>query len=84
MGLDNINLDPQFDFLSFFTAEDEKDLVPDSFFINNQCSPYSNINLNCTYLDIQNLTDLNKKIFSVLSFNTVLKVYLPNLWNSQI
>ena len=32
MGLDNINSDPQFNFLSFFTAEDEDNSVPDSFF----------------------------------------------------
>ena len=69
MGLDNINSDPQFNFLSFFTAEDEDNSVPDSFFINNQCSPYSNINLNCSYLDVENLKDLEINKFSVLSLN---------------
>ena len=69
MGLDSINSDPQYNFLSFFTSEEEDDSVPDSFFTNNQCSPYSNANLNCSYLELEKLNDLDNNKFSVLSLN---------------
>ena len=61
--------DPRYDFLNFFTSEDEDDSVPDSFFINNHCSPYSNLNLSCTYLELENISDLNNSKFNVLSLN---------------
>ena len=50
--------------------EDEYDeTVPDSFFVNNQCSPYSNINLNCSYTEIADLKSLDPDKFTVLSLN---------------
>ena len=49
--------------------EDYDDTVPDSFFINNHCSPYSKINLNCSYTETQNLKNLNPEKFTVLSLN---------------
>ena len=39
------------------------------FFINNQSSPYSNINLNCSYLDMEKLNELSSEKFTVLSLN---------------
>ena len=68
-GLDDLMSDPQFDFLSFFTQEEENESVPDSFFINSHCSPYSNIDINCSYLDIENLQTLSSEKFTVLSLN---------------
>ena len=62
-------MDPQFDFLSFFNTDDDDNAVPDSFFINNHLSPYSNINLNCKYLEIEKLPDINPAKFTVLSLN---------------
>ena len=61
--------DSRFDFLSFFTQEEENASVPDSFFINSQCSPYSNININCSYLDTDKLDTLSTEKFTVLSLN---------------
>ena len=55
--------------MSLFLSEDDEDVVPDSFFINNQCSPYSNININCTYLDPENLKELDCDKFSIFSLN---------------
>ena len=69
MGLDNIQSDPRFNFLSFFTNEDNDDSVPDSFFINSQCSPYTDINLNCSYLETEKIKDLDPTKFTVLSIN---------------
>ena len=69
MGLDNIQSDPRFNFLSFFTNEDDDDSVPDSFFINSQCSPYTDINLNCSYLETEKIKDLDPTKFTVLSIN---------------
>ena len=68
-GLDDVQSDARFDFLSFFSQEDENESVPDSFFINNQCSPYSNINLSCSYLDVENFNNLSPEKFTVLSLN---------------
>ena len=69
IGLDNVQSESRFDFLSFFTQEEENESVPDSFFINNQSSPYSNINLNCSYLDMDKLNELSSEKFTVLSLN---------------
>ena len=68
-GLDDIEADPRFNFLSIFTPEEGDDAVPDSFFINNQCSPYSNLNINCNYIDIEKIKELDYKKFSILSLN---------------
>ena len=68
-GLDSIQSDSRFDFLSFFTNEEDDDAVPDSFFTNNHCSPYSNINLICNYLEVEKLSNLDKEKFTVLSIN---------------
>ena len=69
MGLDNVRTDPRFDFLSLFNSVEDDDPVPDSFFINNQCSPYSNLNLSCTYLELEKLPDIKNSKFNVLSLN---------------
>ena len=47
MGTDSLRADSRFDFLSLFNSRDgdEDDAVPDSFFINDQCSPYSNVTI---------------------------------------
>ena len=68
-GLDDVQSDPRYDFLTHFTQEDENESVPDSFFINNQCSPYSNINLTCLYTDVNKLHLLPSDKFSVISLN---------------
>ena len=39
------------------------------FFINNHCSPYANVNVNCTYLEISKLPELNPTKLTVLSLN---------------
>ena len=67
-GLADIEADPRFNFLSILTPEEGDDAVPDSFFINNQCSPYSNLNINCNYIDIEKIKELDYKKFSILSF----------------
>ena len=61
--------DSRFDFLSFCTQEEENASFPDSFFINSQCSPYSNININCSYLVSDKLNTLSTEKFTVLSLN---------------
>ena len=37
--------------------------------INNHCSPYANVNINCRYLEMEKLSDLNPAKFTVLSLN---------------
>jgi len=69
IGLDDICADPQFNFLSFFSEENDDDAVPDSFFTTNHCSPYSNINLNCNYISNDDFPTLNMNQFTVLSLN---------------
>ena len=69
MGTDGLAADPRYDFLSLFSAKDEDDSVPDSFFINEQCSPYSNVTLNCEYIDTDKLCNLPSDKISVLSLN---------------
>ena len=69
MGLDSVQSDPRFNFLNFFNSEEEEDSVPDSFFINGQCSPYTDFNINCSYLDVGKIKDLDSKKFTVLSLN---------------
>ena len=61
--------DPRFDFLSLFLAKDDDDAVPDYFFINDQCSPYSNINLNCKYLDTDEIVNLQTDKITILSLH---------------
>jgi len=69
LGMDDICADPQFNFLSFFSEENDDDAVPDSFFTTNHCSPYSNINLNCNYISNDDFSTLNMNQFTVLSLN---------------
>ena len=61
--------DSQYNFLSFFNQDEDDDSIPDSFFTNNQCSPYSNLNLNCSYLEVDKLKNLSSGKFTVLSLN---------------
>ena len=49
--------------------DEENDGVPDSFFINNQCTPYSNINLNCAYTEAEKLKNFDSSKFIVMSLN---------------
>ena len=49
--------------------DEENDGVPDSFFINNQCNPYSNINLNCAYTEAEKLKNFDSSKFIVMSLN---------------
>ena len=58
VGTDSLKTDSRFDFLSFFHEKDEEDAVPDSFFINNQCSPYANTAINCNYIDTDEICKL--------------------------
>ena len=69
LGLDDICNDPRFNFLTNFSEDEYDDTVPDSFFINNQCSPYANINLNCSYVETEKLKNLDSGKFTVLSLN---------------
>ena len=71
MGTDSLKADSRFDFLSLFNPrdEDEDDAVPDSFFINDQCSPYSNVTINCNYIDIEEICNIQTDKISVLSLN---------------
>ena len=69
VGLDRVQTDPSFDFLSFFSNDDDENSVPDSFFTNNHCSPYSNINLSCNYVEVDKLCELDQDKFTVLSLN---------------
>ena len=68
-GLDSLSRDPHYDFLSLFSEDNDDDNVPDSFFINNQCSPYSNMNINCSYVQVDELNLLNPAKFTVLTLN---------------
>ena len=56
-------------FLSMFAEDEVNDAVPDSFFINNHCTPYSNIYLNCSYTEVENLKNLDSTKFTVMSLN---------------
>ena len=69
MGIDDILSDPRFNFLSMFAEDEVNDAVPDSFFINNHCTPYSNIYLNCSYTEVENLKNLDSTKFTVMSLN---------------
>ena len=66
LGLDDICNDPRFNFLTNFSEDEYDDTVPDSFFINNQCSPYANINLNCSYVETEKFKNLDLGKFTVL------------------
>ena len=69
LGMDYIRTEPRFDFLSIINDINEEDAVPDSFFINEQCSPYSNVNLSCNFLETDELANLETDKFTVLSIN---------------
>ena len=69
VGTDSLKTDSRFDFLSFFNEKDEEDAVPDSFFINNQCSPYANTTINCNYIDTDKICKLQTDKILVLSLN---------------
>ena len=69
LGIDDILNNPRFNFLSNFMEDEENDGVPDSFFINNQCTPYSNINLNCAYTEAEKLKNFDSSKFIVMSLN---------------
>ena len=69
MGLDNICSDPQYDFLSLFSDEDVNDSVLDSFFTNNHCSPYTDVDLTCSYIETEKIKNLDPEKFTVLSLN---------------
>ena len=43
--------------------------IPDSFFINDQSSPYTNVNLNCNCLDPDEISKLNSEKITVFSVN---------------
>ena len=81
MGTDSLKADSRFDFLSLFNPrdEDEDDAVPDSFFINDQCSPYSNVTINCNYIDIEEICNIQTDKISVLSLiYKASRLNLPN------
>ena len=67
--MDYIRTEPRFDFLSIINDINEEDAVPDSFFINEQCSPYLNVNLSCNFLETDELANLEADKFTVLSIN---------------
>ena len=67
--MDRIRSEPRFDFLSIMNDFSEDDAVPDSFFINEQCSPYSNVNLSCNFLETDELVNLEADKFTVMSIN---------------
>ena len=69
VGIDNLLSEPHFNFMSYFEEETEEDSVPDSFFINNNYSPYSNININCNYINVTNLNELKQGKLNILSLN---------------
>ena len=69
VGTDSLKTDSRFDFLSFFNEKDEEDAVPDSFFINNQCSPYANTAINCNYIDTDEICKLQTDKILVLLLN---------------
>jgi len=69
VGIDDVCADMQYDFLSFFNDINDEDSVPDSFFINNHCSPYSNLNLNCKYIDSTEFSSIKSNKFTTLSLN---------------
>ena len=68
-GLDSLSRDPHYDFLSLFSEDNDNDNVPDSFFTNNQCSPYSNINIDCSHVQVDELNLLNPAKFTILTLN---------------
>ena len=69
MGIDDILSDQRFNFLSMFAEDEVNDAVQDSFFINNHCTAYSNINLSCSYTEVENLKNLDSTKFTVMSLN---------------
>ena len=69
LGIDAVRNDSRFDFLSQFTEDNDEEVVPDSFFINDQSSPYTNVNLNCNYLDTDEISKLNSEKITVFSVN---------------
>ena len=68
-GLDSLSRDSHYDFLSLFSEDNDNDNVPDSFFTNNQCSPYSNINIDCSHVQVDELNLLNPAKFTILTLN---------------
>ena len=65
-GIDVFDSDPNFNFLSKIQNDSNSD---DDFIFNSDFSPYSEININCSYAEPNHLTHLNNTNLSVLSLN---------------
>ena len=65
-GIDVFDSDPNFNFLSKIQNDSNSD---DDFIYNLDFSPYSEININCSYAEPNHLTHLNNTNLSVLSLN---------------
>ena len=79
MGTDGLAADPRYDFLSLFSAKDEDDSVPDSFFLS-----MNSVLLTQTLPLIANiLTLINFVIFHQIKsqfFPLTFKAFLLNFW----
>ncbi len=67
-GVNTIDADPNFNFLSNFTAEADDESIHSNCTLN--MSPYNELNIECSYVDVEQLPNLVKKDdFSVVSLN---------------
>ena len=68
LGIDVIDSNPNLNFINkILQTDDNSD--NDFLFSNNEFSPYSEINFNCSYTNLEQIHNLNNSNLSVMSIN---------------
>ena len=68
LGIDEIDSNPNFNFINKILLNDSNS-DDDFLFSNNEFSPYSETNFNCSYINPDQVRNLNNSNLSVMSLN---------------
>ena len=70
MGIGEAAGDPQYNFLNQFLTDSDEDSISDTLFFNANLSPYQNVEINCSYIDTDDICQKNlTNKLSILSLN---------------
>ena len=68
LGTGDVDADPNFNFINKI-LNSERNNEDDLLFLNHEFSPYAETNINCNYLDIDEISNIPNSNLSILSIN---------------
>ena len=70
VGIGGAAADPQYNFLTQFLSDNDEDNISDTLFFNTNLSPYQDVNINCSYIQTDELIQkISPSKFSIISLN---------------